>query len=331
MKLKNLAMLIIAAGVSCYAQSQPLKFNKDKKFKIVQFTDVHFKLGDPRSDAATERMNEVLDYEKPDLVIYTGDVIYAKPAIEGFKKAIEPAVLRKIPFAVTFGNHDDEFGASRGDLLEMLLTVPGNLTSTVKGISGVSNFSLPIASNDGKANAAIIYCFDSNSYSNIKGIGGYDFVQFDQVNWYVNLSEKYKKERGGDTIPALAFFHIPTPEYNSAASNESAMFLGFRKERSSSSPQLNSGLFAAFKQKGDVMATFVGHDHDNDFVALWKGVLLCYGRYTGGDTVYNNLPNGARVIEFTQGKRALRTWIHLKGNKIEQDFSFPEDFTVRKR
>lgn len=46
-----------------------LKFNPDKKFKIVQFTDLHVKWQDPRSDIAFERMNQVLDDEKPDLVI----------------------------------------------------------------------------------------------------------------------------------------------------------------------------------------------------------------------------------------------------------------------
>ena len=32
------------------AQQQTLRFNKDGKFKIVQFTDVHYIYNDPRSD-----------------------------------------------------------------------------------------------------------------------------------------------------------------------------------------------------------------------------------------------------------------------------------------
>lgn len=58
--------------------------------------------------------------------------------------------------------------------------------------------------------------------------------------------------------------------------------------------QLNTGMFAAMKASGDVMGTFVGHDHDNDYAVMWKDILLAYGRYTGGNTVYNHLPNGAR-------------------------------------
>ena len=47
-------------------------------------------------------------------------------------------------------------------------------------------------------------------------------------------------------------------------------------------------MFAAMKEAGDVMGVFVGHDHDNDYAVMWKNILLAYGRYTGGNTVYNH-------------------------------------------
>ena len=43
-------------------------------------------------------------------------------------------------------------------------------------------------------------------------------------------------------------------------------------------PKLNTGMFAAMKESGDVMGIFVGHDHDNDYAVMWKGILLAYGR-----------------------------------------------------
>ena len=48
------------------AQKSELKFSKDGKFKIVQFTDVHFKYGNRASDIALERINQVLDDERPE-------------------------------------------------------------------------------------------------------------------------------------------------------------------------------------------------------------------------------------------------------------------------
>ena len=107
----------MAAALLCMGmlgmQAQTLQFNSNKKFKIVQFTDVHWVPGNPASEEAAERMNEILDAEKPDLVIYTGDLIFAKPAAEGLDKALEPTISRHIPFAVTWGNHDDEQDMTR--------------------------------------------------------------------------------------------------------------------------------------------------------------------------------------------------------------------------
>ena len=89
-------------------------------------------------------------------------------------------------------------------------------------------------------------------------------------------------------MPALAFFHIPLPEYNEAASDENAILIGTRMEKACA-PELNTGMFTAMKEAGDVMGMFVGHDHDNDYAVMWKGILLAYGRFTGGNTEYNHL------------------------------------------
>lgn len=44
------------------------------------------------------------------------------------------------------------------------------------------------------------------------------------------------------------------------------------------------------------MGVFVGHDHDNDFIGIDKGIALGYGRVTGADA-YGELTRGARIIE----------------------------------
>ena len=82
-------LIILSLVLGClqpgYTQKPVLKFNKDGKFKIVQFTDVHYIHGNPKSAVSLERINEVLDAEKPDLVLFTGDVIYGQPAEEGMR------------------------------------------------------------------------------------------------------------------------------------------------------------------------------------------------------------------------------------------------------
>ncbi|MCI6328522.1 MAG: metallophosphatase, partial [Bacteroidales bacterium] len=45
------------------------------------------------------------------------------------------------------------------------------------------------------------------------------------------------------------------------------------------------------------------------------GIYMCYGRYTGGNTVYNHLPNGARIILLKEDRPGFETWITLKGGQ----------------
>ena len=122
----------------------------------------------------------------------------------------------------------------------------------------------------------------------------------------------------------MAFFHIPLPEYNQAASDENAQSYGIRREKACASV-LNSGLFTTMKEQGDVMGVFVGHDHDDDYAVCWQDVLLAYGRYTGGNTVYNHLPNGARVIQLTEGERSFKTWIRTAAG-VEQVTTYPDSY-----
>ena len=308
-------------------KAQQLKFGEDKKFKIVQFTDVHWIADSIASEEAGERMNEVLDAEKPDLVIYTGDVIFGRPADKGLRRALEPTIKRGIPFAVTFGNHDDEQDMTRKELFEFIKGMLGNLTSTVEGLSGVTNFILPVKASDGSKDAAVLYVFDSHSYSTLKELKGYGWIKHDQVQWYINESKKYTEANGGTPLTALSFFHIPLPEYHEAVCDEGSFMIGTRKEHACVQ-EINTGLFAAMKETGDVLGIFVGHDHVNDYAVSWKGIMLCYGRFTGGKTVYHDMPggNGARVIELTEGVRQFRSWIRLKGGQVIHDFTYPSEW-----
>ena len=329
MKKTFLALMLLAFSCSWHGVAQNLQFNAKGKFKIVQLTDVHYIHEDPRSEISLKNIDEVMKEEKPDLVMITGDVIYGKPARESLCDVLDRLSKYKVPFAVTFGNHDDEQGLSRRELLDILESYPMNLTATTVGLPGVSNYVLPVAGEDGRT-AAVLYCFDSHSYSRIKGIGGYDYIKAEQIAWYKEKSRDFTRANQDRPLPSLAFFHIALPEFHEAVRNENTGLVGTRKEPVCS-PALNSGLFVAMKEMGDVTGVFVGHDHDNDYAAYWYGILLAYGRYSGGDTVYNNLSCGARVIELTEGQTAFDTWIHLCDGQIQNKVTVPDYFLKKKR
>lgn len=316
--------LILLSALYCRAQVSPLQFHKNGEFKIVQFTDVHFKYGNPASDIALKRINEVLDAEHPDLVVFTGDVVYAAPADTGMRTVLTCASSRKIPFVVTFGNHDDEQGKTRAELYDLIRSIPFNMHPDC-GAAESPDYALTVRSSDGKRDAAVLYCLDSHSYSKLPDVKGYAWLTPCQINWYLAQSAVYKDKNGGQPLPALAFFHIPLPEFNEAASDENAILTGTRMEKACA-PALNTGMFTAMKEAGDVMGIFVGHDHDNDYAVMWKGILLAYGRYTGGNTEYNHLPNGARVIVLKEGARSFDTWIRQKGGEIVNKTVYPDSY-----
>ena len=320
-------MLCWVAGlpVAGFAQKTTLRFKADKTFKIVQFTDLHVKHQDPRSEITFERVKQVVTDERPDLVILTGDVIFSPPAIDNMRNVLQMLVDLKVPFATVFGNHDDEQGATKEELLQLAQSMPYCLTADEEpAVSGVGNYVLPVLASKGDQPALTLYCIDSNAYSSIEGVKGYDYIKRDQIDWYARRSSGFTAANGGKPLPALAFFHIPLPEYNQAASDENAQSYGIRREKACASV-LNSGLFTTMKEQGDVMGVFVGHDHDDDYAVCWQDVLLAYGRYTGGNTVYNHLPNGARVIQLTEGERSFKTWIRTAAG-VEQVTTYPDSY-----
>ena len=311
------------------ASSQPtfprFRFNADGKFRIMQLTDTHYISGDPRSERAMKNVCEMLDTEKPDLVIHTGDIIFGKPAKESFKEIFSPMAQRHIPFAVALGNHDDEFGLSRMEAYNFIRTLPGNVNTPEKGIHGASNDVLTLEASDGRT-AWVFYLLDTGNRCKDIPMDCYDYLHFDQLQWYRNQSSAFTQQNGGKPIPSLAFMHIPVLEHVEALRDKSRMLKGNLGEEPCPS-LINSGFFAQVQEMGDVQALFSGHEHDDDYIMKWRNKYLVYGRFSGCDTVYNNLlPSGCRMIELTEGETGFRTWVRLQGGAVEQNLRIPQDF-----
>jgi 3',5'-cyclic AMP phosphodiesterase CpdA len=311
------------------------RFSGDGKFKIMQVTDTHIKAAsNPElSIESVNMLNQVLDAEKPDLVIFTGDVITEKPYRKGLDFILEPVIRRKIPWIVLFGNHDEEQDLSRKEMSELIETYPyhAGRMKKLRNVTGYGNFVIEVKGQVGRQIQALIYCMDSRAYSDRKPvIDGYAWFAHDQVVWYRKTSERYTAGNNNQPLPALAFFHIPLPEYNEVTQKDRHV-VGDKLENNCP-PDVNSGMFLSMVEKGDVMGTFVGHDHVNDYIFNYCGIALAYGRFSGSKTTYNSpkdgeaIQNGARIIELTEGQHSFHTWIRLDADKVIHDVHFPEDF-----
>ncbi|KAK5582632.1 hypothetical protein RB653_004217 [Dictyostelium firmibasis] len=305
-----------------------LKFNSNNQFKIVQFTDLHY--GSEPEDDIDNIFSQVsiLDYEKPDLVIFSGDMIsgYLSPFKKGdsnywkyWDLFTEPLRERNIPWAITFGNHDGEGSLSTNEMLKIDQSYDLSLSeSNSVDMHGIANYFLKIASSNSSIEepASLIYIFDSST----KGCSKLDWgcVHQDQVDWFKNTSKSFKKTN------SIAFVHIPPVEIIDLW-NKYQVHGNF-----SETPCCFENDFGEFVpslvESGDVHGLYFGHDHENDFRGDYKGMDLGYGRKSGAGSYSSKKPLGARVFQLTESPFTLSTWIReFDGTIVSQEIHQPSE------
>ncbi len=281
---------------------------KNNQFKILQLTDVHFTDDCADDKKTTLLMDRLIQMEKPDLIVLTGDFLTGEENVRYAATGLKPLTDSGIPWCFVFGNHDTEYGEKYAALTNELFTLPGCVQfKTASDIDGMSNYTLKLYDNNEKL-SWVFFMMDSNAYNANPRVGGYDFIHFSQINWYRNKIHHYHSMNS--EFGALAFFHIPLPEYNRVW--ERAVCYG-EKNETVCCPEQNSGLFSSMVESGHMRGVFVGHDHINDYWGELFGIRLCYGRATGYNTYgKDNFLRGARIITLDNPNTyAFQTHIRL--------------------
>lgn len=325
------------AAPGAKAPKSTLAFRPDGRFNVVQFNDTQ---DDEQTDRRTiELMERTLDAEKPDFVVINGDVINGGCDTElevkqALNQVVKPMESRKIPWAVTFGNHDEDSAAKTGmteaRMLQFLQSYEYNVNGdTTEGVTGTSNSLLLVQSSKSKDPAFGLWLIDTGRYApdslngqDFEGYPDWDWVRMDQVTWYRNLSIA-TEQKYGRKIPSLMWGHIALHEHRNmwfgsldsrtGADHQRAVkkhnIVGERNEDECPGP-FNSGLFNAFLERGDVRGYFVGHDHVNTYVGNYYGVELGYGPGTGFGAyglpgADRNRLRGARVFELDENHAGI--------------------------
>lgn len=293
-------------------------FVTDGEFKIMQLTDIHIGggfLSFSKDENALNAVAAMIQEEKPDLVVITGDLVYPVPFQSGtFNNKTSAEIVVElletlgVYWTLTFGNHDTEAYSyydreymaefyENGDYQYCLFTAGPD------DVDGYGNQVIKVMNTDGVITQAL-FLFDSHSYTDgdIFGIAWkYDNIHDNQIEWYVErleamneynqevLAELGLNDTGLETVKSLAFFHIPLAEYKTAweefAANgyedtEDVQYnFGLLGEtgRLVYSGMYDDNVFETFLEYGSTQAVFCGHDHYNNFSITYKGIELVYG------------------------------------------------------
>lgn len=284
-----------------------LRFNKNGRFRILQLTDLHYK-GEDIDDKTLNLVKELIEEQNPDLIVLTGDIFHAVNTQQQVRDAIDPIIKSGVPYAIVFGNHDAEC-MSKEDIYKVIKE--SNTSLMQKGptnITGVGNYRLDIF--DGQQLMYALYFFDSGEMNQDDRVGGFDYIHHDQIQWYIN-DYRALCEVQDMPIKAMSFFHIALREYSEVWLKGDC--IGEKRQQFYCS-NVNSGLYSAMLEQGNMKAIFVGHDHENDFIGELYGIMLGFGRLTGYNcNTCDTYKRGARVIEI--GRHAISTWITLNDGK----------------
>ncbi len=313
-----MAVLMVSFILPVFASAETnyvLKFNEDGKFKIMMFADSQD--DETLEETTAQLMREALAAYEPDLVVYMGDnsVAPGEKQADAIAAIVAPCVEAEVPFTLVFGNHDQEQGVSNEDLLKEYQKYPGCLAyDAVPSLYGCGNHNLPIFASNGLGIAFNLWFIDSGTST--EEAGGYDYVREDQINWYKDTAAALALLNGGEVVPAISFQHIIVPEVYDALGMMKipvgigewtfdgqaylpipnfGSYTGYLFEPPCPS-HINGGQMDAWLETGDVMATFYGHDHVNDFSTNYEGIDITTVPTVGCNSYSNDINRGVGLI-----------------------------------
>ena len=352
----------ISALLTSSSDDSPLRFTADGTFQLSIFEDLHYGeaenlLWGPQQDIKSARvMNTVLDTEQQQLVVLNGDLItgentFLHNSTDYVDEIVQPLLQRNLFWASTYGNHDSQYNLSGSKILAREQTWPNALTQQLVDTptSGVSNYFLPVYSNDRRRDTPelILWFFDSrggNYYQEMADgdpVLRPDWVDQTVVDWFLEANAKIESYYS-KSIPSLAFVHIPVnamlafqqgpgvrPQYEPGINDDNPLAPQAQGSDNGSYGGQDIPFMKALLETKGLMAVFSGHDHGDDWCFRWdaklpgmdivgNGLDLCFGRHSGYGG-YGSWTRGSRQVLVTIDglrKGEVETWIRLETGDI---------------
>jgi len=324
-----LALAVVVLPASAADSAPALHFKADGSFTILHLTDTQDDCFPARE--LQPFLEKAIKSANPDLIVFTGDLVEdlrvgdkntdARPVIEGVVayglKGKDKAKTREnalaaadsvlqvfqnsgVPFAMVQGNNDYKVNVSNADWLAFYNNYKNNLTIDMSADSDGIDYRLPVYGSDGSVKLNL-YCMDTVTSE----------VSTASLDWY-NADSAAQKAQNKTTVPAFVFQHIPVDEITNlftvcdksdpagvpAVRDSSIRFykLSDTARGYFDTVYQSDGVsdeFAAWKARGDVIAAFFGHMHQDGYSGVYDGIAL---NLTYGCEFAKSGPYGMRVI-----------------------------------
>ncbi|MBQ5969158.1 MAG: metallophosphoesterase [Clostridia bacterium] len=300
-------------------------------FKVLFYTDQHLDGKNYSGDLTVDRMIRTIQHEQPDLVLLGGDNI--TNGLNCLRCHQFAWIFEKLGvyWGGTLGNHegDNQLSVTREKMVDIFSAYPHCIMR--KGpddIDGNCNYAINLLDAEGQ-HIQTIFCldtFDELTQEQIEAYGvdtdrsPYDGAHANQVQWYREKAAALKAEFGD--YKSILLQHIPLPAYDRAA--EVGDFLFGDKREGICSTVYENGLFDAIKESGTTQAVFCGHDHLNNFGAMYDGILLAYLQPSGYGA-YGLQRQNAPKQDWLQGYSSLQ--FNADGTFEYNQFRYAEVFS----
>ena len=313
----------------------------DDDFKIIAFTDMHLDTYKKRGNYSINLMIRNIVNEKPDLVIFLGDIITSS---FNKRRTIQLAKVMEelgVYWTYAIGNHehDNNKSITREKMMNIFSSYDHCLVDTSKktvndmSVFGAHNSLINLIGKDNKI-IHTLYILDSgqslseeellkykDETTNLD-LNSYDFIKDNQIAWYEkNVKDINNQE--GRIVPSTIYIHIPLFEFKTAyeeitgedelspfsnftypkvLDDDNILISGKRRENVAHACH-NSGLFEKVKELSSTKAIFAGHDHVNNYVLKYQGIILGYCESSGYSS-YNTIskkglnPNNNKVESY---------------------------------
>lgn len=229
----------------------------------------------------------LVEKHRPDMIVLTGDNISNGATTEVLSAMIDLFDSFELPWALVLGNHDRDSDVPLDKMCKALEKSEYCIFNTGYLDDRYGNYYYNVELN-GETVRSLIFMDSERSGFTEK-----------QVEWYRNTIRSIADSEG-KVVPSIAFFHIPIQETVDA--NELYAVdpsVGSGETREEICTQDKNSFFEAVKELGSTDGLFYGHDHVNNSIVEYEGVLFCYGMKSAMTVTYDRDMIGGNLITIT--------------------------------